>query len=125
MLLFFGMIALLYFTLNPSESVFFPKCPLYATTGIYCPGCGSQRAMHSFLHLNLKEVISYNVLFLLGVLILVYHVSVEGINLLLGKKIYNILYHPKTSMLLLVIVIIYWIIRNIPYPPFNLLAPSS
>ena len=45
------IVVTLYFFINPSTA-FFPKCPIYSTTGIYCPGCGSQRALHDFLHLD-------------------------------------------------------------------------
>ena len=38
-----------YFTFdpsNPSLSKYFPKCPFYSLTGLKCPGCGTQRALH-------------------------------------------------------------------------------
>ena len=124
MLLLIGVIAFLYFSINPSEIGFFPKCPLYSTTGVYCPGCGSQRAMHDILHLNIKGVIGHNLLFLLGLLIVIYHFIIEGITLFSKTKVNNILYHPKTPIILLIIIIIYWILRNIPYYPFILLAPD-
>ena len=53
-LVFFGMLAL-YILYNPSETALFPKCPLFATTGIYCPGCGSQRAAYQTLNGNILE----------------------------------------------------------------------
>ena len=125
MLLFFGIIALLYFTINPSNVNFMPKCPLYATTGIYCPGCGSQRALHDILHLNFKGVIRHNLLFLVGILVLIYHFTIEGLLFFTNRKVNNLLYHPKTPIILLVLIIIYWVLRNIPIYPFTLLAPSK
>ena len=116
-------LAILYFFVNPSDVNFFPKCPLYVTTGIYCPGCGSQRATHQLLQLNFIGVLQQNVLYFLGILILGYHLIVTGINSFLKKNIYNYIYHPKTPIILLIIIIIYWILRNIPYYPFSLLAP--
>ena len=124
MLLLFGVTAFLFFSINPSEIGFFPKCPLYSITGIYCPGCGSQRAIHDVLHFNIKEVIGHNLLFLLALFIAIYHFTIEGINLITKNKINNILYHPKTPIILLVIIIIFWILRNVPYYPFTLLAPD-
>ena len=125
MLLLLGVIALFYFTINPSEVNFLPRCPLYSTTGVYCPGCGSQRALHDLLHFNIKEVIGHNLLFLLGLFIIVYHISVEGINFFSKTNIKNLLYHPKTPIILLIIIILFWILRNIPYYPFTLLAPHN
>ncbi len=125
MLLLFGVVAFIYFNINPSEANFIPKCPLYSTTGVYCPGCGSQRALHDLLHLNIKEVIGHNLLFLLGLFIIGYHFIIEGINLLKKTKINNLLYHPKTPIFLLIIIVLFWILRNIPFYPFSLLAPDN
>jgi len=117
-------LAFFYFYVNPSEVDFLPKCPLYVTTGIYCPGCGSQRATHQLLRLNILGVLQQNVLYFLGILILGYHFIVTSLNSILKKNFYNYIYHPKTPLILLVIIIIYWILRNIPYYPFNVLAPK-
>ena len=122
-LLFIGLIvAILYFYFSPNTS-FFPRCPLYSTTGIYCPGCGSQRAMHSFLHLDFKGVLKYNVLFFFGVIVFIYHLVVNILNNYYGKNIKNVLYHKKAPILILILIIIFWILRNIPVYPFTLLAP--
>ncbi|WP_456464123.1 DUF2752 domain-containing protein [Lutibacter sp.] len=118
------VLAFLFFYVNPSNVNFFPKCPLYVTTGIYCPGCGSQRATHQLLHLNILGVLQQNILYLFGVLLIAYHLIVTGLNLFFKKHIYNYLYHPKTPIIILIIVIVFWILRNIPYYPFNLLAPN-
>ena len=116
------IIAILYFYFNPSSG-FFPRCPLYTTTGIYCPGCGSQRAFHDLLHFDFKGVIGHNILFLLGVVILIYHLIISALNTFYQKKLQNILYHKKTPIVLLVLIIICWILRNIPVYPFTLLKP--
>ncbi|WP_372793505.1 DUF2752 domain-containing protein [Lutibacter sp.] len=117
-------VAILYFFVNPSDVNFFPKCPLYLTTGIYCPGCGSQRATHQLLQFNLIGVLQQNVLYFFGILILGYHGMITGLNLYFKKSIYNYIYHPKTPIIILVIIIIYWVLRNIPYYPFTILAPN-
>lgn len=56
-------LAVLY-AVNPVEHALMPKCPFKLLTGLDCPGCGFQRAMHALLHGNIKEAIGYN-LFLL------------------------------------------------------------
>jgi len=116
-------IATLYYFINPSTSLF-PKCPFYVTTGLYCPGCGSQRALHDFLHLNFKGVIGHNILFVVGIVIALYQATLSLENFLFKKNRTNLLYHKATPIVLLVFVLLFWILRNIPLYPFNLLAPD-
>ena len=39
-------VALVLFEFNPTHYGFYPRCLLYVTTGIYCPGCGATRAAY-------------------------------------------------------------------------------
>lgn len=117
-------LTIFYYSTNPNDADFFPKCILYSTTGIYCPGCGSQRATHQLLNLNIFGVLRHNVLYFISLFILGYHFIVTGINAFFKKDIYNYMYHPKTPLVILVMIVIFWILRNIPYYPFNLLAPN-
>lgn len=123
-LLCIGLIlAILYFFINPS-SAFFPKCPIYSTTGIYCPGCGSQRALHDFLHLDLKGVLEHNILFLFGILILIYDITIKILNEYFNKRIRNLLNYKRTPIIILIVIVLFWIVRNITIYPFKLLAPD-
>jgi len=117
-------LGLFYFFINPQEVNFLPECPLHATTGFYCPGCGSQRATHQLLNFNIFSALQQNVLYLISLLLLGYHLIITGINTIFKKQYYNYIYHPKTPLVILIMIIIFWILRNIPYYPFNLLAPN-
>lgn len=115
---------ILYYAINPSTVNFLPKCPLYLTTGFYCPGCGSQRATHHLLNFNFLGVAQQNVLYILGLLFIAYHFFIIAFNFVFKKNIYNYTYHPKTPIIILIIVIIFWVLRNITIYPFSLLAPN-
>src|SRR6056297_1458833 len=73
LLVLFAGLAVLYFLLNPDETEFFPRCIFHSLTGYYCPGCGSQRAIHNLLHLDIAGVVGNNFLFLPAVLAIIYH----------------------------------------------------
>lgn len=121
-LAFFGMLALYVFW-SPSETNLFPKCPVYAVTGTYCPGCGSQRAVHQILNGNIIEGVRHNYLIALLGLVLSYQALMFIMNNVLQKGIVNLLHNSKVTLGILVFVILFWILRNISLFPFTELAP--
>lgn len=46
----------------PSHSWYLPACPIHSVTGLYCPGCGTARALHALLHGRLAEALDANLL---------------------------------------------------------------
>jgi len=62
----FILLGILVFYYLPHSTQYFIACPLQTFTGLQCPGCGSQRALHEILHLNFAAAFSYNPLFVLG-----------------------------------------------------------
>ena len=113
----------LYFFYSPNEFPFFPKCPFHSITGLYCPGCGSQRAIHEILHGNLWEGLKHNLLFLLLIFVLGYQIIIYYFELFGRNTHKNILHRPLTTYAILIIVILFWIFRNINMFPFTYLAP--
>ena len=119
---FLGVL-LLYFFNNPSNSDHFPQCPFYIATGYYCTGCGSQRALHDLLHLDIMGVARHNLLFIPAFLLITYH-WVRTYAPLKGKEsLPDIIYHPKAPLVLFIIISLFTIFRNINIYPFTLLAP--
>lgn len=93
-------------------------------SGYYCPGCGSQRAIHSLLHLNLEGVVSNNFLFLPAVLAIAYHYSHPLLNKQFGWKLPSILYKKYTPWIIFGIILLFWLLRNLSFYPFSVLAPN-
>lgn len=110
------LIAALYifYIIDPETHSLFPKCPFLLATGLECPGCGSQRAIHQLLHLNFIAALRYN-----AFMVLVFPYIFLGVYLqYLGGKIR----HPKleklffgrwSALIVLILVIVYWIMRNL------------
>ena len=44
------------------DKTFWPKCPVFALTGVYCPGCGGLRATDALLHGDLAGALNQNAL---------------------------------------------------------------
>lgn len=47
---------------SPEEPGHYPVCPLLAVTDLYCPGCGSLRALHALTQGEFGTAIDRNVL---------------------------------------------------------------
>lgn len=99
-----------------------PPCPVHAYTGVFCPGCGATRAMHALVHGDLLHALAMNPLFTLALPLLL---------LLVLDKITRL--PPSLSALALrisdarpwaVVLLAYTLLRNLPWAPFNLLAPG-
>jgi hypothetical protein len=116
---------LVFYLLDPVESALFPRCPFNQLTGWYCPGCGSQRAIHSFLHFSFRDAIAYNFLVFPAALLILYHYMHGWLNRIFRWNLPNVLYMKSTPWIILAVVIGFWIIRNIPVEPFNWFAPGG
>lgn len=54
-----GIVAVLRFV-EPVETPGFPRCPVYAMTGLQCPGCGTARALHALASGNPLSALRLN-----------------------------------------------------------------
>ncbi len=105
---------LIYYLFSPEESAFFPQCPFHFLTGYDCPGCGSQRAIHHLLHLNIRSAFLSNPLLILFIPFLILGIYLEYFG---GKErhphIRKALYSKRAIYIILIIIIVFWIGRNI------------
>jgi len=90
-------------------------------TRLYCPGCGAQRSFHALLNGHIITAVDYNLLFILFLPLIIYFILAFA----LGKKhaATSFIYKPVFSCAVLVVVVSFWILRNIPFAPFSWLAP--
>lgn len=118
------VLALLYFFVYPIYGSYFPKCLLYTFTGFYCPGCGTQRSVTALLHGDVHGALHNNVLAMVALPFLVYSSVIFCINTFNKKQIQQkIFYSPLFVKAVLIAVITFSILRNIPSYPFDMLAP--
>jgi len=92
----------------------YPSCVFHDLTGLYCPGCGSTRALYQLLHGNLLGALHDNVMAVLAVPFFAYAaVRKEPLSLI----------HPYWIWGLFYTLVVFTILRNIPAAPFTYLAP--
>ncbi len=102
-----------YSVFDPLKSSYFPSCPFKSVTGLDCPGCGSQRAIHELLHLNFKKAFEYNALLVLSIpyLLLLMVFNFESVKQRF-PKLERILFGWKSVWIITIIVILFFIFRN-------------
>ena len=111
------------FFLNPSEHSFFPKCALYMATGFSCPGCGSTRALYQLTHGDVLEALRLNpgLIGLIGLGLTDYVRYVLAV--VRGNPFHTLFGRLKLLGGLLGVMLVYGVIRNLPWSPFINLAP--
>ncbi len=110
-----------YKNYNPSNSNYFPKCPVLQATGYKCAGCGSQRAVHALLNLDIKQAMYYNLILVLFIpyLVLGAFFDLKKIKTPKQQKWHGILYGTKAVWIVFIIIVAFWIFRNTPFWNWN------
>jgi len=105
----------LYRTYNPIEVGFFPKCPVYQTTGYKCPGCGSQRAVHFLLNGQMSQALNANPLLVISIPYLLGGFLLNNVQerALQWQSIRTRLYGLYATYIVLAIVLIFAVVRNL------------
>lgn len=109
------VILLIYKHFDPLNFSFFPKCPVNHFTGLDCPGCGGQRAVHALLNGNFKSAFEQNpLLFVLGpYILLAFYLQLVPNPTIKELKVRKILYGYQAIYILLTVIILFTIFRNI------------
>lgn len=117
-----GSLYLLY-TRNPAVPGFFPPCPFLWLTGFFCPGCGALRTLHELMHLHFARA------FELNVLVAVSTVPLGGYLSMRLLAFCGLAHKPQRRLprgayyVALAVLLVFWLLRNLPWYPFSLLAP--
>lgn len=111
-LLLAGLFVYIYATVSPESSNLFPKCLFLQLTGFRCPGCGSQRVIHSLLTGDISAAFRYNAFM---ILMIPYIIVLITAYLLRKKhpKLYLAVCNKAIIITIFILVILWWILRNI------------
>ena len=110
----------------PTADSYYPRCHFHSLTGLHCPGCGTTRSLHAALNGRPIQALRFNALALVVL-------PVVGWSLVHSLRDW-VLDRPSRSLgrranrwvwVLVGVVAIFGIVRNLPWYPFTLLAPTE
>lgn len=98
-----------------------PVCPTKALLGIDCPGCGSMRMLYSLMHGEPLAAVRFNALGLLALALLVWAYLAWVYGRVAGRRIRSWQHHRWSAVVTLSLVLAWFVLRNLPFPPFSAL----
>jgi len=108
---------------NPTTAGFFPVCPLYTLTGIHCPGCGLTRGFHALFHGDVLTALHYNALLPIFALFFGFIFVWLFLIVVRGRGLSWRIFPPSAMYGFIVLAAAFFVLRNLPFYPFTLLAP--
>ena len=119
-----GMAGLsIVYLFDPRSPGLYPICPFFGLTGCYCPGCGTLRALHQLMHGDIAAAFGYNAYAMLALPIIAYSFTVGGLRAYGLPAPPHIFVPAPLIWTLLIAVLAFWLLRNLPFAPFGALAP--
>lgn len=108
-------LAVTYKYLDPTVVPIFPRCPFRLLTGYLCPGCGSQRAIHHLLNLDLAGAWQMNPLFVIALPYLALVLLLKPLSHRSPRcaRLRDLLLGYRASVVILVVILLFWVGRNI------------
>ena len=115
--------ATVLYAFNPVTARFYPPCPFHKLTGLYCPGCGSTRALHQLLHGHVAAAFDLNPL-----AVVLLPLAAVGVARELWRATRG---HPAPTphlpawslWALVAVVVLFGVARNLPWAPVRWMAP--
>jgi hypothetical protein len=115
-------LCLVLFLFDPGQFRFYPRCILYQTTGLLCPGCGSLRALHHLLHGQVLAALHFNALLVAGTPVAAWLAARSFLRSSHGQA-HSPGFHPAWLWAALAVVLLFGVLRNLPFAQAAWLAP--
>jgi hypothetical protein len=109
---------------GPSGVPWLPDCVFHRLSGLHCPGCGMTRAASAFLHGNPVAAFRFNPVGVVLLPLAMLGLGIEMIGWIREKPLaWRLRPGRRAGWTIVGILIAFWILRNVPWWPFTLLAP--
>lgn len=103
-------ITAIYFFINPAEKNLGVQCLFFKATGLFCPGCGGQRAFHALLHGNFEQAFDFNPL----IFIILPLIGIKFYEEIFEKQIVPAFIFSRRFLIVFIIfIVIFTFYRNI------------
>jgi hypothetical protein len=112
-------VGVIFFVFDPTQVSIFPSCMFHRLTGLDCPGCGTQRALHQLLHGNVVAAIRLNAMFIASLPLFAWQ-GARFVSQKLKHEPAN--FHFKWLGFYLAAWIAFGVLRNLPFPVFQWFA---
>lgn len=100
---------------DPHVSHSWGVCPLYALTGIYCPGCGGLRGVNDLTNGHVAQAASSNLLLVLALPFTVVLLARWSYGAWTGREVRAIPVLPKAlTTALILFALLFTVLRNLP-----------
>ncbi|MEM9588055.1 MAG: DUF2752 domain-containing protein [Planctomycetota bacterium] len=103
---------------EPTADSLYPKCLFYQWTGLHCPGCGATRALRALSLGDVRLAIRTNPMLIIGGPIIALLVWIQK-----RRERRGLIASPRLAWCLFVVLMTYFILRNVPTPATGWLAP--
>ena len=115
-LLLIGVVTF-YYLCDPMHVSVLPTCPVLKVTGWQCAGCGSQRALHALLHLDIASAWRFNPLLLVALPYVALGIVVERLAMHKEEwaRFRKTCFGQRAAWLALVVVVVYSVARNVDW----------
>jgi hypothetical protein len=117
-----ALVGLVLFYFDPRRYHFYPTCFFHKTTGLLCAGCGSLRAMHQLLHGHLATAFSFNPLLVVCLPLIGWFGAKRVLQMARNQPV-SFGVRPIWLWTLLVVLIGFTLLRNLPGLPSAMLPP--
>lgn len=103
---------------------YFPGCLFHRFTGLHCAGCGMTRAVFATLHGEWGRAFRMNPMGMVLLPLAMIGLGIEILGWVRDRPLpFRFRLGPRGAWVLAGIVLLFWVLRNIPRWPFKMLAP--
>lgn len=111
-IVFAVVLGVVYWSFDPLEVGWMPRCLWKTVTGTDCPGCGSQRMAHALMHGDLAGAWKANAYALCMLPVIGFMLWLEFFRTS-HPALYSRLHAPVVIWLLALSVVAWWVLRNL------------